>query len=98
MGQGGDLLLVFADSLVRSWKQITKFKPAGVPAARGAGVSEGASEGESAMGAAQDCLGRSPGAPTLGSARAGEGPTPAFSLEGLVRDERGIRLAPEVED
>ena len=27
MGQPGDLLLVFADALVRSWKQITKFKP-----------------------------------------------------------------------
>jgi len=29
MGQPGDLLLVFADALVRSWKQITKFRPAG---------------------------------------------------------------------
>ena len=28
MGEAGDLLLVFADALVRSWKQITKFKPA----------------------------------------------------------------------
>src|SRR5580700_3017555 len=33
MGQPGDLLLVFADALVRSWKQITKFKPLGTPAA-----------------------------------------------------------------
>ena len=31
MGQPGDLLLVFADALVRSWKQITKFRPAGAP-------------------------------------------------------------------
>jgi cyanophycin synthetase len=30
MGQSGDLLLIFADALVRSWKQIIKFKPAGV--------------------------------------------------------------------
>ena len=29
MGQPGDLLLVFADALVRSWKQIIKFKPHG---------------------------------------------------------------------
>ena len=29
MGQAGDLVLVFADALVRSWKQITKFKPDG---------------------------------------------------------------------
>ena len=31
MGQSGDLLLVFADALVRSWKQIIKFRPEGVP-------------------------------------------------------------------
>src|SRR6187402_2301402 len=31
MGQQGDLLLVFADHLTRSWKQITKFRPAGSP-------------------------------------------------------------------
>ena len=29
MGQPGDLLLVFADALVRTWKQITKFQPDG---------------------------------------------------------------------
>jgi cyanophycin synthetase len=32
MGRSGDLLLVFADALVRSWKQIIKFRPAGTPA------------------------------------------------------------------
>src|SRR3984957_5827821 len=31
MGQPGDLLLIFADALVRSWKQITKFKTGGEP-------------------------------------------------------------------
>lgn len=31
MGQPGDLLLVFADALTRSWKQIIKFRPEGVP-------------------------------------------------------------------
>jgi len=31
MGQPGDLLLVFADALVRSWKQIIKFRPEGAP-------------------------------------------------------------------
>lgn len=34
MGRSGDLLLVFADALVRSWKQIIKFRPEGVPASR----------------------------------------------------------------
>ena len=31
MGAPGDLILVFADALVRSWKQIIKFRPAGAP-------------------------------------------------------------------
>ncbi len=41
MGRAGDLLLVFADALVRSWKQIIKFRPEGapVPAPRGDGVA-----------------------------------------------------------
>ena len=26
MGQPGDLLLIFADALIRSWKQIIKFR------------------------------------------------------------------------
>jgi cyanophycin synthetase len=30
MAQAGDVLLVFADALVRSWKQVIKFKPEGV--------------------------------------------------------------------
>jgi cyanophycin synthetase len=32
MGQAGDLLLIFADALTRSWKQIIKFRPEGVAA------------------------------------------------------------------
>jgi cyanophycin synthetase len=31
MGRHGDLLLIFADALTRSWKQVTKFKPEGAP-------------------------------------------------------------------
>jgi cyanophycin synthetase len=30
MGRPGDLLLIFADALVRSWKQIIKFRPEGM--------------------------------------------------------------------
>ncbi|HEV2607261.1 MAG TPA: cyanophycin synthetase, partial [Xanthomonadaceae bacterium] len=33
MGRAGDLILVFADALVRSWKQIIKFRPEGTPEA-----------------------------------------------------------------
>ncbi len=54
MGRQGDLLLVFSDALVRSWKQIIYFRPEGAPAQapvpppvaaagrRGAGGSRGA--------------------------------------------------------
>lgn len=38
MGQSGDLLLVFADALVRSWKQVTKFRPEGGAVAAAAPV------------------------------------------------------------
>ena len=83
MGQPGDLVLIFADQLTRSWKQITKFKPAGT-----APTSVAA-----------------PAPPTLltempgeGGAHGAEVPPAAVSLEGLIRDERGVRLAPEAED
>jgi len=39
MGLPGDLLLVFADALVRSWKQVTKFRPEGGAAASPAPVA-----------------------------------------------------------
>ncbi len=34
MGRPGDLVLIFADALMRSWKQVIKFRPEGAPAAR----------------------------------------------------------------
>ena len=83
MGQPGDLLLIFADTLVRSWKQIIKFKAAGA--------------------AAPQPVPRPPSLPLLdtgpaGGARLGEAGAPTLSLEGLIRDERGVRFAPEAED
>ena len=80
MGQPGDLLLVFADALVRSWKQITKFKPAGAVAPQPAPQPV------------------PPPAPVFSAEAKSEAPAPAFSLEGLIRDERGVRVAPEAED
>jgi cyanophycin synthetase len=32
LGQPGDLVLIFADALTRSWKQVIKFRPEGAPA------------------------------------------------------------------
>ena len=79
MGQPGDLLLIFADALARSWKQITKFKPAGA-AASAAAVQAPVTTGPP------------------GVALVGENQPTAFNLEGLIRDERGVRLAPDAED
>jgi hypothetical protein len=81
--------------LVRSWKQITKFKPdgaAGQPqsaAPTGAAAARLATDGEesnpaSAVTGAEgwvDAAGREP-----------------LTLKGLIRDERGVRFAPETED
>jgi cyanophycin synthetase len=76
MAQPGDLLLVFADALTRSWKQITKFRPVG----------------------AAEVPVRTASAPSPMPAATPVEPPPFSSLEGLLRDERGIRVAPEVDD
>jgi cyanophycin synthetase len=75
MGQPGDLLLVFADALVRSWKQIIKFRPEGA--------------------AAVPDRPKSVDVP-LPTTPVGEA---AFTgMDGMVRDERGIRFARESDD
>ncbi len=84
MGRPGDLLLVFADALVRSWKQITKFRSAG--AAAEPVIARGEATAPPPSFAAE---------PTPG---VGDGRPATFSLEGLIRDERGVRLAAEVDD
>src|SRR5262252_5104238 len=81
MGQPGDLLLIFADALVRSWKQIIKFKPAGVSAPQSLPPPLMSFEPSADGGAAvSDAAGST------------------FSLEGLIRDERGVHFASEAED
>jgi cyanophycin synthetase len=75
MGRAGDLLLIFADALTRSWKQVIKFRPEGAP--------------EPAAVAA-------PVPPREPPAFAGDA---ALSMmEGVVRDERGLRMARESDD
>ena len=77
MGQPGDLLLVFADALTRSWKQVIKFRPEGAPAekARPKPMAPPELRGEAAFDQAA-----------------------LTNMEGMIRDERGIRFAPESED
>ena len=85
MGAAGDLVLIFADSLVRSWKQITKFKSAGGAAPQAVARSPAAIEEEGVVTGAS-------------APKTAEGSAMPFSLENLIRDERGVRLAPEGED
>jgi cyanophycin synthetase len=75
MGRPGDLLLIFADALTRSWKQVIKFRPEGAP---------------------PDRAKLAPTAVLEAPADPGESFSP--DLEGLVRDERGVRMAREGED
>jgi cyanophycin synthetase len=79
MGRAGDLLLIFADALVRSWKQIIKFRPAGA-------------EDTSRRAAAE------PAAPAVSPPAQPVEAVPFASVEGLIRDERGIRIARDAED
>jgi cyanophycin synthetase len=95
MGEAGDLLLVFADALVRSWKQITKFKPVStVSSGSTATIGEvGRRPGEGLSPMPKAVIETSPAVAAEGAER-----TSAFNLDGLIRDERGIRYAPETED
>ena len=100
MGQLGDLLLVFADALTRSWKQVIKFKPEGAastwPAAVVAPTDSAAAAGAAnkvakALSAAQ------PESPDSGMETAAADDGPALAA-GFVRDERGLRFAGETAD
>ncbi|MBN8261767.1 MAG: cyanophycin synthetase [Xanthomonadales bacterium] len=73
MGQPGDLLLVFADALTRSWKQIIRFKPEG-------DLSRTAPRAE---------------VPALETTLDEQ---LVAAMEGVVRDERGLRFEREESD
>ncbi len=72
MGQPGDLVLIFADALTRSWKQVIKFRAEGAAPLRKTEVAAPA--------------------PVMGADEA------VTEIEGLVRDERGVRLGREEDD
>jgi cyanophycin synthetase len=97
MGAPGDLVLIFADVLVRSWKQIIKFKPAGAAESHsGASTTHASLAGDGAHNGSDDASATAHG--HKGEHKGAEPPPPALSLEGLIRDERGVRYAPEAED
>ncbi len=83
MGAQGDLLLIFADALTRSWKQVTKFRPVGAEqvlvGATGAKKDTARDvESDSQRGAGLD--------------------EAALESAGFVRDERGLRFVKESDD
>ena len=94
LGQFGDLLLVFADALTRSWKQVTKFKPEG-----GLAQPAPATAAASASAPAQ-------ATPAAAADRGGDddrhrpppGDDGALLAGGFVRDERGLRFVGEAAD
>ena len=108
MGREGDLLLVFADALVRSWKQVTKFRAEGATYSSLAGDGGEESSGGGMRVAASDGV-EPPVPPPVAPQRAAAGVagrglaeggpvSSAVNLDGLIRDERGVRIAPEAED
>ena len=82
MGQPGDLLLVFADALTRSWKQVIKFRPTSAEPPAAARIP-----------AASPAVSLSPAL-----AASAEEAFTALQWEGVVRDERGITLSREQDD
>ena len=87
MGRQGDLLLIFADALTRSWKQVTKFRStAAVPQA------------PARAGAATAPRRPSPEEAAEAGDSTGLGAGTTLDTTGFVRDERGLRFAKEADD
>ena len=95
MGQLGDLLLVFADALTRSWKQVIKFKPEGAASKLPAAAPVQAAALAPHM---------SQAAPTVQTESPDSGMETAAADDratlaaGFVRDERGLRFVGETAD
>ncbi len=75
LARPGDLLLIFADAITRSWKQVINFEPGGTAAPN-----------------------RKPAPPSQPPPKDIPDTPVIEDWDNLVRDERGVRLAREVED
>jgi cyanophycin synthetase len=85
MGRQGDLLLVFADALTRSWKQIIKFKPQADIDATAPYRTVRAPPPR-----------KIPPPPAADEAASGD--DAALEAQGFVREERGLRFVGEAAD
>ena len=88
MGKQGDLLLIFADALARSWKQVTKFRPAGAPVAPALDATASAPKRGTEE---KRKMSEEPDDSHLFS-------DAALEAAGFVRDERGLRFVKESDD
>ena len=87
MGQFGDLLLVFADALTRSWKQVTKFRPEGAMAPSAPATASAPKAVAEGGDSSSEDRHRNP--------LSDDG---ALLASGFVRDERGLRFVGEASD
>jgi cyanophycin synthetase len=85
MGRQGDLLLVFADALTRSWKQIVKFKPQ-------------TDVDATAPYRTLPALPPRKIPPPPAAEEAASGDDAALEAQGFVREERGLRFVGEAAD
>jgi cyanophycin synthetase len=94
MGRPGDLLMVFADALTRSWKQVIKFKPAQGPFTDEPAVA--ATDAPQAP--VNAAVGGVPERGANGDGVAAAFDDAALESKGFVRDERGLRFVAEAAD
>ncbi|MBL0121903.1 MAG: cyanophycin synthetase [Betaproteobacteria bacterium] len=90
MGKHGDLLLIFADALARSWKQVTKFRPAGATAPHSTDRGTSAPKPGTRTSESRKATPEEQDAPTAGDA--------SIEAAGFIRDERGLRFVKESDD
>jgi cyanophycin synthetase len=98
MAEPGDLLLIFVDAITRSWKQVIGFESGGdaVAPVPSAPVASAPASAPASAAPASAVPAPAPNAPTAPRPEPAE-PWPG-EFEGLIRDERGVRLARESND
>ena len=89
MGQPGDLLLIFADALARSWKQVTKFKPAG--------AEDDSTRSTAELKAPKTAANLARPATEVSNEDSMATASP-LDAAGFIRDERGLRFVKESDD
>jgi cyanophycin synthetase len=99
LGQAGDLLLIFADALTRSWKQVIRFnKPEGAAPAAAPIVAPQATAARPAAAPSPVVRPPAPASPVEEAPDAGFVLPAELEAAGFVRDERGLRFVGEAAD